>query len=99
MFCQQIRNTKYNGIENKGSKNLQLLAPILRCKRCCIRGPKAPNRCGGRPLASRSACRRPTSLSSLSESAPCVDGPPPLGTACAASCGEGGSSDAAKKIT
>lgn len=30
--------------------------------------PRAPNRCGGKPLASSKACRRPTSLSSLSES-------------------------------
>lgn len=33
-----------------------------------MRGPSAPNRCGGKPRASRRACRRPTSLSSLSES-------------------------------
>uniref|UniRef100_A0A182J0Z3 Uncharacterized protein n=1 Tax=Anopheles atroparvus TaxID=41427 RepID=A0A182J0Z3_ANOAO len=45
-----------------------LFAPIVRCSRWCIRGPSAPNRCGGRPRASSNACRRPTSLSSLSES-------------------------------
>lgn len=35
-----------------------------------MRGPNAPKRCGGSPRASNKACRRPTSLSSLSES-PC----------------------------
>lgn len=71
---------------------LQLLAPILRCNKCCIRGAKAPNKCGGKPLASNNACKRPTSESSLSESAPGPDGPPELAIACEASCGEGGSS-------
>uniref|UniRef100_A0A182U2E9 Uncharacterized protein n=1 Tax=Anopheles melas TaxID=34690 RepID=A0A182U2E9_9DIPT len=45
-----------------------LFVPIVRCSRWCIRGPSAPNRWGGRPRASSSACSLPTSLSSLSES-------------------------------
>lgn len=47
---------------------LQELTPILRFNKCCTLGPKAPNKWGGSPLDSRSACKRPTSLlSSLSE--------------------------------
>lgn len=48
---------------------LPVLFPILFCSKCCIRGPKAPNKCGGSPLDSSNACKRPTSLSSLSLSA------------------------------
>lgn len=70
---------------------LQLPAPILRCNKCCILGPKAPNKCGGKPLASNNACKRPTSLSSLSESAPGPDGIPELAEACVPSWGDGGS--------
>lgn len=94
---KNFKNSKALFENNKLSNrfnNLQLLAPILRCNKCCILGPKAPNRCGGRPRASNSACRRPTSLSSLSESAPGPEGPPLLGSACVASCGDGGSSEA-----
>lgn len=73
--------------------NLQEWAPMLLCKICCMRGPKAPKRCGGRPRASKRACNRPTSLSSLSESAFGPEGPPPVcSEACAASWGDGGSS-------
>ena len=57
-----------------------------------MRGPSAPNKCGGRPLASKRACNLPTSLSSLSESTPGPEGPPPPVAACVASCGDGISS-------
>lgn len=56
------------------------LAPILRLRRCCILGARAPNTWGGNPRASRSACSRPTSPSSLSLSPVVADipeGPPP----------------------
>lgn len=64
---------------------------MLLCNKCCIRGPNAPNKCGGKPLASNRACKRPTSESSLSLSTPGPDGPPEA-IAWDASCGEGGSS-------
>lgn len=50
-------------------------APILRCNKCCILGPSAPNKWGGKPLASSKACNLPTSLSSLSLS---LSVPPPV---------------------
>lgn len=52
-----------------------MLFPILFCNKCCIRGPRAPNKCGGKPRDSSNACRRPTSLSSLSLSAFAADVP------------------------
>ena len=51
------------------------LEPMDLWRMCCILGARAPKRCGGRPRASSSACSRPISLSSLSESPP---PPPPL---------------------
>lgn len=54
---------------------------MLRCSRCCILGPNAPNKWGGRPLASSKACNRPTSLSSLSLSRSALLGPLPAFTA------------------
>lgn len=52
---------------------------MLRWSNVCMRGPRAPNKWGGKPRASRRAWRRPTSLSSLSLSAALVaapEGPP-----------------------
>lgn len=39
-------------------------APIDRLNKWCMRGAKAPNKCGGNPLDSNKACKRPTSPSS-----------------------------------
>lgn len=40
--------------------------PMVRCRSWCMRGPRAPNSCEGRPLASRRAWSRPISASSVS---------------------------------
>lgn len=43
--------------EENEFKSIYLLAPlpIVLWKSCDIRGPRGPNRCGGRPLASNRA--------------------------------------------